>query len=114
MGEGRAGDAAANAAGADAFQSELYRKVGELVPVLDCEGPLKSVVLESEGTTFVSEPVGETGYFWHVATDADATLGFTQAIMRKFRTRVLDSVNALVGDSTLGQRSRRFVQEFIA
>jgi predicted regulator of Ras-like GTPase activity (Roadblock/LC7/MglB family) len=89
---------AANAAGADAFQSELHRKVGELVPTLDCEGLLESVVLESDETTFVSEPVGETGYFWHVATGTDTTLGFTQAIMRKYRGRVLDSVNDLVGE----------------
>lgn len=88
----------ASAAGADAFQSELYRKVEELVPVLGTDGPLESVVLESDGTTFVSEPIGGTGYFWHVATDGDTTLGFTQAIMRKFRSKVLDSVIELVGD----------------
>ena len=89
---------ATSAAGADAFKSELYRKVDELVPLLNAQGSLESVVLESEATTFVSEPVGETGYFWHVATDANTTLGFVQAIMRKFRGRVLESVNTLVGD----------------
>ncbi|QDG49808.1 hypothetical protein FIV42_03355 [Persicimonas caeni] len=89
---------AAGAAGADAFQSELFRHLEELVPTLDCDGPLESVVLESSDTTFVSEPVGNTGYFWHVATDGSTTLGFTQAIMRKYRTRIADSVHALVGD----------------
>jgi predicted regulator of Ras-like GTPase activity (Roadblock/LC7/MglB family) len=89
---------AAGAAGADAFQSELHRKVDELVPTLDCDGPLESVVLESDETTFIAEPIGETGYFWHVATSADTTLGFTQAIMRKYRNRILESVSALVGD----------------
>jgi hypothetical protein len=89
---------ATSAAGADAFQSELHRKVEELVPTLDCEGPLESVVLESDETTFISEPIGTTGYFWHVATDSETTLGFTQAIMRKFRGRILDSVNTLVGE----------------
>lgn len=89
---------AAGAAGADAFQSELYRHLEELVPTLDCDGPLEAVVLESSETTFVSEPVGNTGYFWHVATDGSTTLGFTQAIMRKYRTRIADSVHALVGE----------------
>ncbi len=89
---------AAGAAGADAFQSELYRRVEQLVPSLGADGPLESVVLESGETTFVSEPIGGTGYFWHVATASKTTLGFTQAIMRKFRTRILESVTALVGD----------------
>lgn len=89
---------AAGAAGADAFQSEMYRRVEQLVPTLGADGPLESVVLVSEQTTFVSEPIGHTGYFWHVATDTKTTLGFTQAIMRKYRTRILESVTALVGD----------------
>lgn len=90
-------DAAATA-GADAFQSELYRRAAELVERLDAEGPIETVVLESNGTTFVSEPIGESGYFWHVATEANTTLGFTRAVMRKYRGRVLEGVEALVGD----------------
>ncbi len=89
---------ATSAAGADAFQSELYRQLEELIPTLDCDGPLESIVLESSETTFVSEPVGHTGYFWHVATDQNTTLGFTQAIMRKYRSRIEESVKSLVGD----------------
>ncbi len=89
-------DSAATA-GADAFQSELYRNAAELLPLVHSDGPVETVVLESDGTTFVAEPIGDSGYFWHVATDADTTLGFTQAIMRKNRSRVLDGVRELLG-----------------
>lgn len=90
------GDQAA-AAGADAFQSELYREATNLVPLIGAKGEVESIVLETEGKTLVAEPIGETGYFWHVATDGETTLGFTQAIMRKFRSRVLEDVTELVG-----------------
>lgn len=87
----------AAAAGADAFQSELYRNAAGLLPLVHSDGPIETVVLESDGTTFVAEPIGDSGYFWHVATDADTTLGFTQAIMRKNRNKVLDGVRELLG-----------------
>lgn len=90
-------DDSASSAGADAFQSELYRRAAALVEQLD-EGPVETVVLESDGTTFVSEPIGESGYFWHVATRDDTTLGFTRAIMNKNRARVLEGVEGLIGD----------------
>lgn len=86
----------ASSAGADAFQSELYRRAAELADAFDDEA-VETVVLESAGTTFVSEPIGESGYFWHVATRDDTTLGFTRAIMGKNRARVLEGVEGLVG-----------------
>ena len=65
---------------------------------MDAGDAVESLVLESDGTTYLSEPIGESGYFWHVATAGETTLGFVQAIMRKFRERLLDDVHALVAD----------------
>lgn len=92
-----AGALSAQAAGADAYQSELYRRVSDLVEVLGTEGAPEMVVMECDQSTFVSELVGQSGYFWHIATDVNTTLGFTQAIMRKFRGRVTESVYELTG-----------------
>lgn len=92
-----AGALSAQAAGADAYQSELYRRINGLVEVLGAEGAPEMVVMECDQSTFVSELVGESGYFWHIATDVSTTLGFTQAIMRKFRGRVTESVYELTG-----------------
>jgi hypothetical protein len=93
-----AGELVAQAAGADAFQSEMYGRIEALVGVLGTDGGPQSVVLECDRTTFVSELIGQTGYFWHVATDSGTTLGFTQAIMRKYRSRIADGVIGLVGE----------------
>jgi|GEM_PF-2469488 len=91
------GGRGAQAAGADAYQSESYRSIDSLAQVLGTEGAPEMVVMECEHSTFVSELVGQSGYFWHIATDVSTTLGFTQAIMRKFRARVTESVYELTG-----------------
>lgn len=91
------GAGGAKAAGADAFQSELYNQLGGLSEALGAVGEPEMLVVESGQTTFVSELIGESGYLWHVATDAETTLGFTQAIMRKYRERVTQGVAQLVG-----------------
>lgn len=92
-----AGELSAQAAGADAYQSELYRRIDDLVGVLGTDGAPEMVVMECEQSTFVSELIGQSGYFWHIATDVSTTLGFTQAIMRKFRGRIAESVLDLTG-----------------
>lgn len=92
-----AGSLGAQAAGADAFHSELYTRMDGLVQALGAPSGPQSVVLESEDATFVSERIAQTGYIWHVVTQSTTTLGFVQAIMRKYRPRVNESVLSLVG-----------------
>ena len=85
------------AEGADAFQSELYRAIQSALPAFNVDGELEALVLDADETTFISEPVPGTEYFWHVATDSSTTLGFTQAIMRKFRDDIAEGVQSLTG-----------------
>ncbi|MGM0556240.1 MAG: hypothetical protein ACQEVA_07660 [Myxococcota bacterium] len=81
--------------GTDAFLSDLYRVMRTAMPSFKLEGDVEAVVLDADETTFVSEPIGETNYFWHVATDHATTLGFVQAIMRKYRDRIAEGVREL-------------------
>jgi predicted regulator of Ras-like GTPase activity (Roadblock/LC7/MglB family) len=81
--------------GTDAFLSDLYRVMHSAMPSFNLEGDVQAVVLDADKTTFVSEPIAETNYFWHVATDHETTLGFVQAIMRKYRERIEEGVREL-------------------
>lgn len=81
--------------GTDAFLSDLYRVMISAMPAFNLEGDVEAVVLDADETTFVSEPINGTDYFWHVATDHETTLGFVQAIMRKYRDRIEDGVREL-------------------
>jgi predicted regulator of Ras-like GTPase activity (Roadblock/LC7/MglB family) len=84
------------AAAADAFHGQLYRTAQRAVDELGAEGPIEDLVIEGDRRIFVSSPIGDSGYFWHVATSAGTTLGFTQALMRKYRDDVEKGVLELV------------------
>lgn len=81
--------------GTDAFLSDLYRVMRTSIPAFNLDGSVEAVVLDADETTFVSEPIGDTNYFWHVATAHETTLGFVQAIMRKYRDRIEEGVREL-------------------
>lgn len=81
--------------GTDAFLSDLYRVMRSAMPAFNLEGEVEAVVLDADETTFVSEPISGTNYFWHVATDHATTLGFVQAIMRKYRDQIREGVSEL-------------------
>lgn len=84
------------AAAADAFHSELYRIANTAIGELGVDAPIDDVVVQGERRTFVSSPIGDSGYFWHVATRAGTTLGFTQALMRKYRDEIEQGVRELL------------------
>lgn len=85
-----------DAAGADAFHSELYRLVQNAMGELGSQDTISDIVVQGKRRLYISTPLGKSGYFWHVATRADTTLGFTQAVMRKYREEVEAGVAALV------------------
>lgn len=89
---------AADAAAADAFHSQLYKLVAQALREVGSGAPVDDVVVHGERNTFVSVPLGETGYFWHVVTASSTTLGFTQAVMRKYCDEIAAGTRSLVGE----------------
>lgn len=83
-----------DAAAADAFHSDVYRTVGRALRELGVQSQVQGFVLQGEQTTYVSLPLG-SGFFWHIATRSDTTLGFTQALMRRHRDQISQSVSEL-------------------
>lgn len=84
------------AAGADAFHSDLYRMTTALLEGLPLGEQADSMVLSSQRATFVSVPMAEMNYLWLVVTERRMTVGFTQALMRKHQARIEESVRALL------------------
>lgn len=82
-----------SAAGADAYQSDLFRLIEQASEGLESNGAPESVVIIGESAVFISSPFPHTTYFWHVVTSIDTTIGFTQAIMRKYQQPLIDSIS---------------------
>ena len=85
----------ADATGADAYQAELYRLIERAMEMLDRGRDLESIVLLSGELACLSAPIESEPYFWFVVTERATTVGFTQALMRKYSPRVAASVRAL-------------------
>ncbi len=85
-----------NAAGTDAFHTDLYRLGREAAGQLSKAKDVQEMVLTSREAVYLSTPVEETGFLWLVVTEPDSTVGFTQAMMRKHLGRVHESLQALV------------------
>lgn len=85
-----------DAAGADAYHSDLYRLGRTALEEMPLSGPTEEVVITGGTNTFVSIPVEDTGYIWLVVTEQATTVGFIQALMRKHVGRVQESVRELV------------------
>lgn len=83
-------------AGADAFHSDLYRLSEAVIEGIPTAGEPRELVLTSKEATFVSVPVEETGYMWLVVAGRDTTVGFIQALMRKYVARIEEGLQALV------------------
>ena len=84
-----------DATGADAYQAELYRMVERAMAMLDRGHDLESLVLLGEETSCLSAPIESEPYFWFIVTERATTVGFTQALMRKYSPRVAQSVRSL-------------------
>lgn len=85
-----------DAAGADAFHNDLYRMTRSALEALPVEKEPQEIVLRGKQATFVSKPIGATGYIWLVVTEKETTVGFVQAMMRKHVDAAEDSLAALV------------------
>lgn len=85
-----------DAAGADAFHSDLYRLIQRSMQMLESPQPIEGVVLVGDSAIFLSIPFPNSTYFWHMATDLDTTVGFTQALMRKYSGAVTQSLGQLL------------------
>ncbi len=86
-----------DAAGVDAYHNDLYRLAQEAVVKIPGSSQTQGMVISGKEAVFISNPVGRSGYLWLVVTDADATVGFTQAMMRKHLGAVTESVDELMG-----------------
>ncbi len=86
---------ALDAAGTDAYHNDLYRLSEIALRDTPVSAQVNDVVLSSDEGTFVSIPIGKSGYRWLVVTGRDATVGFVQALMRKHVARIGDSLNTL-------------------
>ena len=89
-------DDAVDAASADAFHSDLYRLVHRSMQTLDSPQAVDGLVLVGEHAIFLSIPFPNSTYFWHMVTDLDTTVGFTQALMRKYSGPVMQSMSAVL------------------
>ncbi len=85
-----------SAATADAYHADLYRSIERSMNMLENPKPVEGVVLVGESAVFISAPFLESTYFWHVVTDLDTTVGFTQALMRKYRPQVEESLRQVL------------------
>jgi len=85
-----------HAAAADAYHSNLYRLVRNALAELGDVSPIDDVVIVGTRRVFVSRPLGTSGYFWHVSTSVETTLGFTQAVMRKYQGEVQKGIEDLL------------------
>lgn len=84
-----------DAAAADAFHSDIYRATHRaLREIQGADRRTDGIVLMSEHHMFLSVPLDDE-FFWHVVTQAETTLGFTQAVMRKYREPVRAAVRQL-------------------
>lgn len=81
---------------ADAYHGELYRLIERSMSMLESSQGVEHLVLVGDGAIYLSSPLPNTRYFWHVVTSADTTVGFTQALMRKYQPEIERSLQELM------------------
>lgn len=81
---------------ADAYHAEMYRLIAKSMQMLDSEQPIEGTVLVGDQAIFVSLPFSNSTYFWQVVTGLDTTVGFTQALMRKYQGEIASSISHLL------------------
>ena len=86
-----------SAATADAYHSDLYKSLHTSMRMLESTQHVEGIVLVGDDAIFLSFPFEDSSYFWHVVTDLDTTIGFTQALMKKFRPMVTQSLSDILG-----------------
>lgn len=94
------GDDPLDTAGVDAYHGDLYHVVGRALSELGYEQSVQGLVLTGKHAIFVSLPLADTGFFWHVATERTTTVGFTQAVMRKHAESILAGLQDLLGKNS--------------
>lgn len=88
--------AASDGAAADAFTSQLVRDLAEAANDAGVDGTPEDVVLQGASRIMVLQPLDGSGFYWLVSTAATTTLGFTQAVMRKYRDAIAAEVSELI------------------
>jgi len=88
-------DVGGAAAGADAYHADMYRFITRAMGSLGSPQGIESVVLVGDYSVFISLPFNER-YFWHVVTTRETTVGYTQAMMRRYSVQVAESVRGLI------------------
>ncbi len=83
-------------AAVDAYDGEVHRLLSRVLVDSGLDNDIDDIVIKGSTRTLVSTPLGDTGYFWHLSTSAETTLGFTQAVMRKYHADVMHGVADLV------------------
>lgn len=84
------------AAASDAYQSDILRALEQAQDALEISPGLESMMLTSQAHVFIAQPLSQGQYVWHVVTSINTTVGFTQAIMRKHRASLQQSMMTLV------------------
>ena len=84
-----------DSAAADAFHSNVYRATARALAEIGT-GAEKAdgIVILGEHHVFLSVPLDDM-FFWHVVTESETTLGFTQAVVRKHRDAMRHEVRHL-------------------
>ncbi len=84
-----------DSAAADAFHSNVYRATARALGEVGSSTPTaEGIVIMGDKHVFLSVPLDES-FFWHVVTQSETTLGFTQAVMRKHRDAMRNELRDL-------------------
>ncbi len=81
--------------GADAFHASLYGMLNRGLSEMGAKQKIQSVVIDSENVQFFSTQLGDTGYFVHLISEKNTTLGFVHAVIRKYEQRLIEEITKL-------------------
>lgn len=84
------------AAASDAYQSDILRALEQAQEALEIQSGVESMMLVSQTNVFIAIPLSQGQHIWHVVTSINTTVGFTQAIMRKHRAALQQSMMTIV------------------
>ena len=81
--------------GADAFHASLYGMLHRGLEEMGADQEINSIVIGSKQINFFSTQLGTTGYFIHLISEKNATLGFVHAVIRKYSPLLIEDILSL-------------------
>lgn len=81
--------------GADAFHASLYGMLHRGLDEMGADQKISSIVIGSQQLNFYSTQLGDTGYFIHLISEKSATLGFVNAVIRKYSPLLIEDILSL-------------------